>query len=90
MSKRTKATVAEAEAPPPAPARTEPFTVPAEPFRTQAIEHDKPTDECVCSHHRSAHSGKTERKKCTAKIWASGALGDGKCDCACFRLRVKR
>lgn len=47
------------------------------------------TDECKCAHHRSAHSGKGEKKKCTARIFAGGALGDGKCDCTEFRRRYQ-
>ena len=46
------------------------------------------TDLCKCQHMRRSHSGKNEKKKCTARVFAGGAdpMGQGKCDCTDFRL----
>lgn len=48
---------------------------------------DHPNDECTCCHFRGSHSGRGEKKKCTSKVFAGGALGDGKCDCVNFKLK---
>lgn len=38
------------------------------------------TDRCACSHFRRDHSGRSEKKRCTAKV-----IGLGQCDCTDFR-----
>lgn len=53
---------------------------------------DPGLDRCACSHLRRTHSGKTDKKKCTAHMFAGGAdpMGQGKCDCSEFRCEVAR
>lgn len=80
MTARKKGAVAEVVT----PVEPEPIVL-REAFTVVASDTESPTDECVCCHHRHSHSGKGVDKRCTMHVF-----GFGKCDCAAFRMKVKR